>query len=201
MLQSNQCTHSRSRPKLHSTPPPGIMTPETYRPMCCSRAGCHGTSRNSRRASITDATNRAVQKFRSRSKETGLAADGVNPSKMTTGSPSVLAGLQFHENLGLRPTRTSGGCRRSATIFPARSSPGRRKTRFSSCRSAARANCIVQAGGEHAGAGYITRDRLLRDHLRTQQQRISVVVVGGEARFSGIALAPQHEGRPLRGSI
>jgi len=58
-----------------------------------------------------------------------------------------------------------------------------------------------ELAGEHAGAGYITRDRLLRDHLRTQQQRISVVVVGGEARFSGIALAPQHEGRPLRGSI
>jgi hypothetical protein len=28
-------------------------------------------------------------------------------------------------------------------------------------------------------AGYITRDRLLRDHLRTQQQRISDMVVGG----------------------
>jgi hypothetical protein len=36
---------------------------------------------------------------------------------------------------------------------------------------------------------------------RPTKNEVSVVVVGGEARFSGIALAPQHEGRPLRGSI
>jgi hypothetical protein len=34
-------------------------------------------------------------------------------------------------------------------------------------------------------AGYITRDRLSRDHLRTQQQRISDVAVGGVGKKNG----------------
>ena len=34
-------------------------------------------------------------------------------------------------------------------------------------------------------AGYITRDRLLRDHLRTQQQRISDIAVGDVGKKRG----------------
>src|SRR5713101_5166645 len=34
-------------------------------------------------------------------------------------------------------------------------------------------------------AGYITRDRLLRDHLRKQQERISDVAVGGVGKKNG----------------
>jgi hypothetical protein len=32
------------RPKFHSTLPPGIMTPDTSIPRCCSSAGRQGTS-------------------------------------------------------------------------------------------------------------------------------------------------------------
>lgn len=38
-------------------------------------------------------------------------------------------------------------------------------------------------------AGYITRDRLLRDHLRTQQQRISDVVVGSVGNKHGFPVS------------
>jgi hypothetical protein len=52
MLRSDQCANLRLRPKLHSTPPPGIMTPETCRPRCCSNAGRDDTSWKQRLSSI-----------------------------------------------------------------------------------------------------------------------------------------------------
>src|SRR5216684_2982678 len=49
---SGQRPNPRLRPKLHSMPLAGIMTPETCRPRCCSRAGRHGTSWNPSPSSI-----------------------------------------------------------------------------------------------------------------------------------------------------
>src|SRR5260370_617042 len=51
-LPSGQRPNPRLRPKFQSTPPAGIMTPETCRPRCCSRAGRHGTSWNPSPSSI-----------------------------------------------------------------------------------------------------------------------------------------------------
>src|ERR1700704_5107307 len=47
-----QSPSPRFRPKLQSTPPLGSMTPETWRPSCCSSAGRQGTSWKPRPSSI-----------------------------------------------------------------------------------------------------------------------------------------------------
>src|SRR5229473_1661528 len=61
ILRSDQRTNSRLRPKLHSTPPPGIMTRERCRPRCCSKAGRHEPTRESLRSrSVVHRTTLAV---------------------------------------------------------------------------------------------------------------------------------------------
>ena len=44
-----RCPSPRCRPMDQSTPPPGVIVPETWRPRCCSSAGRQGTSWTPRR--------------------------------------------------------------------------------------------------------------------------------------------------------
>ena len=50
-------------------------------------------------------------------------------------------------------------------------------------------------------AGYITRDRLLRDHLRQQQQRISQVVLTSAGREQDLSLIKWLESTKLEDSV
>jgi hypothetical protein len=110
MLRSDQCANLRLRPKLHSTPPPGIMTPETCRPRCCSNAGRDDTSWKQRLSSIM--ANRPDNQSSSApavaTTREGLIRHDKSASGLSAMRRSIWTGLRLPGFLIVRNTNLTG---------------------------------------------------------------------------------------------